>query len=255
MSVLEALRSSHDRFAQLLNGLSPAQLTRQSYDDDWTIAQVASHLGSGAEIFTAIVDAGLAGEAAPGPERFRPVWEEWNARPPDRQAADAVSADGSFLDHVAGVPPEEWERWRLDLFGRERGLDQLLGMRLSEHAVHTWDIAVALDPASLLASDAVAVLIDSLQPVVQRGGKGAVQPLAVRVETFSPERQFVLQLSGEGHRLEPGPVGDGSGARLRTPAEAFIRLIYGRLDPDHTPDSVQAEGVDLDTLRTAFPGF
>ena len=29
---------------------SPDQLRAQSYDDDWTIAQVLSHLGSGAEI-------------------------------------------------------------------------------------------------------------------------------------------------------------------------------------------------------------
>jgi hypothetical protein len=26
------------------------------------------------------------------------------------------------------------------------------------------------------------------------------------------------------------------------------------LDPDHTPGSVAAEGVELDTLRHAFPG-
>ena len=41
---------------------------------------------------------------------------------------------------------------------------------------------------------------------------------------------------------------------LSLPAEAFIRLVYGRLDPDHTPASVDARGVDLDLLRRTFPG-
>jgi hypothetical protein len=41
---------------------------------------------------------------------------------------------------------------------------------------------------------------------------------------------------------------------LDLPAEAFVRLVYGRLDPDHTPDAVTATGVDLDLLRRTFPG-
>jgi len=37
------------------------------------------------------------------------------------------------------------------------------------------------------------------------------------------------------------------------PAEAFIRLIYGRLDPEHTPE-LAIPDIDLDTLRRGFPG-
>jgi hypothetical protein len=42
---------------------------------------------------------------------------------------------------------------------------------------------------------------------------------------------------------------------LRLPAEALLRLVYGRLDSDHTPASVDAGGHPLDSLRRAFPGF
>ena len=38
------------------------------------------------------------------------------------------------------------------------------------------------------------------------------------------------------------------------PAEAFIRLVYGRLDDAHTGD-VEVDGCDLDDLRAVFPGF
>jgi hypothetical protein len=40
----------------------------------------------------------------------------------------------------------------------------------------------------------------------------------------------------------------------RLPGEAFVRLLSGRLDPDHPPTSVVGDGVELDTLRHAFPG-
>jgi len=41
---------------------------------------------------------------------------------------------------------------------------------------------------------------------------------------------------------------------LRLPAEALVRLVYGRLDPAHTP-ALEARGVDVDELRRIFPGF
>ncbi|MBV9412046.1 MAG: hypothetical protein JO148_10655, partial [Acidimicrobiia bacterium] len=41
---------------------------------------------------------------------------------------------------------------------------------------------------------------------------------------------------------------------LRMPAEAFIRLVYGRLDSDHTPSSVEGDAETLEQLRQVFPG-
>jgi hypothetical protein len=42
---------------------------------------------------------------------------------------------------------------------------------------------------------------------------------------------------------------------VRIPAEAMLRLAYGRLDPAHTPAAVEADPAVLDRLRTVFPGF
>jgi hypothetical protein len=75
-----------------------------SYDDDWSIAQVLSHLGSGAEIFGLILDAGRRGEDAPGMEQFQQVWDRWNAKSPEEQARDGVAADAAFL--AQSRPPE-----------------------------------------------------------------------------------------------------------------------------------------------------
>jgi hypothetical protein len=38
------------------------------------------------------------------------------------------------------------------------------------------------------------------------------------------------------------------------PAEAFVGLVYGRLDAGHTPP-VENAGVEVDQLRPIFPGF
>jgi uncharacterized protein (TIGR03083 family) len=245
------LNSSHERLAALLAPLTPEQAAAQSYDDDWSVGAVASHLGSGAQIFEIILDAGLQRTEPPGPDRFQPIWAQWNAKSPAEQVRDVVPSDKSFVDRLAALSPDQVEGWELTFFGATRNLTQLMQMRLSEHALHTWDIAVTFDPSATLPDDATAFLIDALNPVVGRGGKPTSSPLQVRVATSAPSRAFVLSLGPEQVTLTEG---DSDEADLRLPAEAFVRLVYGRLDAEHTPSSVDSS-VDLAVLRTAFPGF
>jgi hypothetical protein len=125
-------------------------------------------------------------------------------------------------------------------------------MRLGEHAVHTWDIAVALDPAATLASDSVGLLIDTLGQLVGRAGKPGGARRRLHVTTSSPVRRFSLE-TGERVTLTASSYSEGL-LELVLPAEAFIRLVYGRLDPAHTP-AVETRRADLDELRQVFPGF
>ena len=46
---------------------------------------------------------------------------------------------------------------------------------------------------------------------------------------------------------------DPTAPDLEFPAEALIRLVYGRLDPDHAPPTDGSQP-DLDELRRAFLG-
>ena len=64
---ISALRHSHDRLRASVQSLGSDQLAQRSYPSEWTIAQVLSHLGSQAEIFGLILQAGLAGQEPPGP--------------------------------------------------------------------------------------------------------------------------------------------------------------------------------------------
>jgi uncharacterized protein (TIGR03083 family) len=252
--LLTELRRSHDRLVAAVAGLSDEQVAAPSYADEWSIAQVASHLGSGAEIFALFLDAGLRPVPAPGAEEFQPVWSRWNAKSASEQSRDAVAVDGEFLRAVEALTPAERADWQLDMFGNRTSLAGLLRMRLGEHLLHTWDIAVALDPAATVADAGAALILANLPGLAGRAGKTMPNPRAVHVMT--PHRNFVLEPTEDGVRLEPAHSEPGKvAARLRLPAEAFVRLVYGRLDAEHTPASVEAEGVDLADLRETFPGF
>jgi uncharacterized protein (TIGR03083 family) len=258
-AVLAALHDSHERLTGAVRDLQPGRATDQSYDTGWSIAQVASHLGSGAEIFSLFIDAGVRGEPAPDAETFQPIWASWNAKAPTDQLTDALVADAELLDRVDAVAAEQPDAWRLELFGSRRTLAGLLRMRLAEHALHTWDITVVDNPRDVLPETAAEQIVDTLPWLVARAGKPSGPPSTIRVITGDPRRVFHLAVGPDAVSLEPAlQAGSGSGSggsELSLPAEAFVRLIYGRLDPDHTPGAVRANTADLDRLRATFPGI
>lgn len=249
---IDALRHSHDTLDALVEPFGIDQLRQRSYASDWSIAQVLSHLGSQAEIFSMFLDAGLSGQDPPGNDAFPPIWEAWNARSPQAQAADALHADNAVVERFESLDAGQRERFRLELFGMNLDTSGLARLRLGELAIHTWDVAVALDPAATVAPDAVGLLVDTLGQVAARSGKPGGKQQRLHVSTSSPERGFTLEV-GETVTLVAAE-GDESLPELRLPAEALVRLVHGRLDPAHTPP-VETRRVDLDELRRIFPGF
>jgi uncharacterized protein (TIGR03083 family) len=249
-SWVRALRASHDRLAGIVAGLDGDGLRAQSYDCEWSVADVLSHLGSGAEIFSRYLEAGLAGGDPPSPDDFKPIWDTWNARSPQEQAAQAITFDEAFTARAESLTPEQRAAFQVTMFGRmPMDLSGVLGLRLSEHALHTWDIAVVLDPAARVAPDAVDLLVDRLPMLAGFLGKPAPAAVAVAVTTTGPDRSFTLDTGGV--TLAPAGAGDAPAASLTLPAEAFLRLVYGRLDD---ADGLTAAGVTLPELKSVFPG-
>jgi uncharacterized protein (TIGR03083 family) len=247
-----ALQHSHDRLQALVEPLDLASLEQRSYASEWSIAQVLSHLGSGAEIFGLFLESGLTGQDPPGRDAFVPVWNIWNAKDPQAQAADGLRADQATLDQFESLDPEQKAGLRLHMFGMEVDLTGMARMRLSEHAIHTWDVAVALDPSATVAPEAVGLLIDTVGQLAARSAKPDGKQRRLGVSTSDPERHFVLE-TGDAVSLTESDGEEGL-PELRLPAEAFVRLVYGRLGPHHTPP-VEADRVDLEELRQLFPGF
>jgi uncharacterized protein (TIGR03083 family) len=247
---LGALRASVDRLHELASGLDDAQLVSPSYCEQWSIAQVLSHLGSGAVIALRGLQDVRAGTSTP--EGYNPsVWDEWNAKTPRAQADDALVADEALMEALEGVDDSERERLTFPMGPLTLGFDQLVGLRLNEHAFHTWDIAVALDGSAGLPEDATALVVDNLSLIARFTGRPDGEERTIAVHTTGPGRDIALRLSTDGVAVEAGA--SGQRPDLELPAEAFCRLVYGRLDPDHTPPS-SGDAALLDSLRAVFPG-
>jgi uncharacterized protein (TIGR03083 family) len=247
---LEALEASAARLATLTKTLTSEQLGSQSYPKKWSISDVLSHIGSGAIIMRRGIDAGVSG--VPVEDGFnQSVWDEWNAKSAADRAIEVLVADRALLDRIAELTDDERTTSKFSLGPFQLDLTTFLGLRLNEHVLHTWDIDVALHPAATLPSDAVNEVIDNLAMISGWAGKTDGNERQIEIKTGDPTRKFALKVGPE--RLSLEPAGEAVGTAVEMPSEAFIRLVYGRLDPDHTPAGV--ESPELDPLRKLFPGF
>jgi uncharacterized protein (TIGR03083 family) len=254
-ALIAVLRRSHDRLASLAEAISGDYITHISYADAWTIAQVFSHLGSGAEIMLMMLEAALGGpaldqDAIPG------IWYIWDAKPPQQQVADCLSADDAHIKRLEGLTDAELAGISYHVFGSTLDAAGLIRLRLAEHAVHTWDVAVAVDPEAVVAPAAVAALVPELQFLAERTGRTDGGPLRVRLRGTHPDVDFLLDVS-DTVTLVPWPAGEtDTDGEIATSTEGLLRLAYGRLDPAHTPPVRVSGAADLlDRVRAVFPGI
>jgi len=256
---ITALRTGHSELAALVGGLSPDDLTRTSGAAKWDISQVLSHLGSGAEITLVTLEAALENVGSPGIEFNQTVWARWNAMAPTERAASFLRANEAVVQRFETLDDSTKDQLRIDLGFLPQPVDVATAatLRLSEFALHTWDVKIAFDPAAVLATEAVPLLLDQLSMLIGFLGHADVldgRATTLAVHTIAPDRSFGLDLHDTVCLVdtpqEPGGV-------LSTPAEAWLRLTAGRLAPQHTPPSVQLTGdtLTLDDLRRVFPGF
>lgn len=247
---LGALRQSVARLRREVRDLDDGALNGPSYCSEWSVADVLSHLGSGAVIMRRNLDDTLGGGKTP--EDFsQAVWDEWNAKTPRAQADDALETDAALLGAFEAVRDSDRERCAFPLGPFTLGFDQAVGLRLNEHVLHTWDVEVMRDAGAVLPKGAAAQVVDNVALIARFVAKPKGEQGAVRLQTTEPARAFTIALSDDAVHLEPGAEGEPD---VVLPAEAFCRLVYGRLDPHHTPP-VRGDATLLDMLRRVFPGF
>ncbi|MGY2703634.1 MULTISPECIES: maleylpyruvate isomerase family mycothiol-dependent enzyme [unclassified Nocardioides] len=249
---IAALRTEHEILVTLLPNLADAQLAAPSGAADWTVAQVLSHLGSGAELARKPI-ARAAGETV-DEEDNQSVWARWDSSSPIDQAAGYVEHASRYLETVAALTPEQRDSLTIDLgfLPEPVPLVVALAMRLNEVANHGWDVRAGLHPGAEIGEESAALLL----------------------ELFAGPLAFLLGFSGKADQVE-GPVRlavPGGGivvddgvtvvaslpdptATLRGPEGAVVRLLSGRLKEGYA-DGVEVEGnVSLDDLRRVFPGY
>lgn len=257
-AVIAVLRSGHESLAGLVAGLTDDDLSKPSAATEWDVSQVLSHLGSGAEINEAALRAALDGKPNPGMEHSKSVWARWDAAGRRERADGFVQANAALTELYESLAPREDLRIDLGFLPEPVDLARAGQMRLTEFALHSWDVRAGSDPAAVLAPEATPHLL----PVVAQLGGMIGKPEAldgatavIRVTTTAPESVLALRL-GDQVSIESGDVPDQPDGTLSLPAEAWVRLVTGRLGPKYTPAEVAATGAaDLDLLRRVFPGF
>jgi uncharacterized protein (TIGR03083 family) len=250
---IASLRASHERLRSVVEPLTPEQIRQPAYPSEWSVAQVLSHLGSGAEIGALVVEAGMSGSEPPAREEFPAIWDRWNAKSPDEMVADGLASDARLVELIESLRDDKYADVVIQFFMGPVDRFTYASFRLGEHAVHTWDVAVAVQPGATVSPDAVEIILPGIARLVGFTAKPNGRTARIHVTTSEPAHEYALTI-GEQSSMVPWDGGESTGS-LEIPAEAFLRLIYGRLDPANTPDGIKVEGVSLDDLRSIFPGF
>lgn len=141
-----------------------------------------SHLGSGAVITQMRLDAGLDADT----DAVRAVWDDWNTKTPEDQARDAQHADRSLLERLDSLTPAQRRRFRSTLGPLELDLAAFVGLRLNEHILHTWDIAVTFDHDATLPAEATPHLLDNLALIARFAGRPTSHDRPITIRTLDP---------------------------------------------------------------------
>ncbi len=256
--VIAALRSGATDLSGYVADLGTADLTGPSGTSDWDVSHVLSHLGSGAEIALAALDRALSGGGA-APDGFnQSVWDRWNAMGPLEHRDGSVVANERLVERYEGLDEATRAELRIDLGFLQAPVSVAMAgqLRLVEFTLHAWDVRAGVAPTTTLAPRAVPLLADGLAPLLGWISKPATlggRRAELAVDLTDPASSLGLLLADSVTLTERPAQPDGV---LRIPAEAWLRLLTGRLGPKYTPPGVEVSGpVTLDDLRQVFPGY
>ena len=251
---ITALVSEHATLAAIANSLNDDQLTGPSGASDWSLHQVFSHLGSGAEITLAGLEASLGARVPDGDFNER-VWDRWNAMTARDQLGGFLTHDAALVEALGSLDANKRETLQVEVGFMPFPLSvaSFAGMRLNEVAQHSWDIRVALDPHAGVADESADVLFDQYS-----SGLGFMLGFIGKADHLA--EPTVLDIHGYGLTIADSVMltstAAGATATFAGPLEAAVRLIGGRLGAKHTPEGVGVTGnVNLDDLRHVFPGY
>jgi uncharacterized protein (TIGR03083 family) len=176
---------------------------------------------------------------------------------PQEKVANFVTASGALVAELESMTDADLDAKKLNLGFLPMPVDIgfFAGMRLTELALHGWDVDVALDRTAQVDEALVPFVLDRLPGYASFLAKPGDTSGVVSLTVTDPSRAFTLRLAKDATGLDEGLSADAT-TRVSMPAEAFARLLAGRLAAEHTPASVMVDGsLSLDDLRSIFPGM
>lgn len=179
---LDALDRATRSFSQVLGPLDAASLNRPTACGGWTVKDVANHVCGGALRYAHYLRGGMPAEIA---------WTRTadNVGNDPQAAHDHLSAELRTLFAQPGAGSIRAHHPMQTVSGAT-----LLRMRVTELAVHSWDIASTLDATSTIDSDLAAYILDRgalvLRAQRERGYFADIEP--ANPEAPAPARLLAL---------------------------------------------------------------
>lgn len=231
------------RLEQYLSALSPEDWQQPSACDRWQVADVVAHLTS-MRMADAIAR-GLQGDVTPlegsppvgalNEDAFRENIAQGSIAFRERigtQLLSAFMANNAQLDQVlANLAPRDWETLCYHPMGPEP-IRTRIDMRITELAMHGWDIRSRFDPQATLSTESLPALCNTIPRAVRRAFRPeASRSTPVRYRFVVTDPVAVHQdivLSREGARCEPASDSQAD-VTFQCATETYVLVMFGRL--------------------------
>jgi uncharacterized protein (TIGR03083 family) len=258
--VLRLSRAEYDALLAYLQQLPPAGWTEQSACAEWKVYQVVSHIGWQPEIIGAMLKAGLRGSPAMTDDQRKAIWARFDAMQPDEVLPALKANNDAFVALTDSLSEAELGQTIPWIFG-PAPLASVLASRLNEQALHAWDITSVHEKQAKLTPAAVPDLVAANVParvgrLAQPTQAEALVGKTIQVRYTQPGGSASLKVDKDSVGATPGQA-DAPDLTVELPAEALVRLIWGRYDVTAGVKSgeVKLSRPDLaDSLQKLFPG-
>ncbi len=219
---------------------------------DWSIREVVAHLVVVADFYAGNVERGALGDSAAPPGR-PPAGSMRGASAAAGVLAGAAATAAATSEDPLGAFEQSAKRLnaqltglnqdQLDLPGYHPGgllpLNRFLLLRAKELCVHEWDMRAPNDASARISELGVAAVLRIIDENIASGSlrwaylpdAGVAEPLHVGVELDDPVR-WSAAFTVTADSIDMHNNARTPDATITGDAEAFVRVVYGRLDPD-----------------------
>jgi len=245
--VHESLRSEYERLSSHLGSLSDREISAPSACAGWSIADVTAHLAWNARLYVRSLTFALSGEIPQTPktkEDSQPITANFvRDRAIELRRKLGRGLLESFTEHnerfitmLKGVNPAFRDQLTIPFINRLIPLRQLVGLRISEVALHSWDIRSPNDPGAELEEEAAIACIELRRETIER----LLQPgWDVRVR-IAPEGADGFDIVAHGGVPTTEPIFGKASATLNATPSTMALLLSGRRALND--DSVDIQG-------------
>jgi len=237
------LHDEAQRLEAFLRTLSPVDWQRPSRCDQWQVADVVAHLIE--DRHADRITRGLHGDLTPS--GFVPsgtvYTDAWRAsvvqhpRTLRRHLGDTLlatfCAENAHVDTLlTGLQPEAWETLCYHPSG-PLTVQAMVTLRLTEVAMHGWDIRASFDPQAALSEEGVLALVTTLPRMVRRVFRPdatRTRAMRYRLHMTTPMTTTTdILLNADGAAVESDRPTEAADVIFHCETATAVLVIFGRL--------------------------